>query len=208
MPDPLVAPELQPRTGSAPTLASFVRQSASQAAVIAAARGQYKELPQSCPEASYQPTGSLIVYEPVRFDPDGTLASGIWTESVTVTGCGAPQRLNVLTLVQPGRPPARIPTMPGDSHADPATQKNALDYAQAVAARAAQPNCRRQTFTDAKFDGYTGLPAADIQAGRESRAWREVWSLFACGTTYKIELTFEPNARGIQLSATNPVKSP
>ena len=72
--------------------------------------------------------------------------------------------------------------------------------------RAAPTGCTRQTFVDAKFDGYTGLPAADVPNGRENRAWREAWYLSACGALYVIELTFSPNAQGIQLSATNPIK--
>ena len=63
-------------------------------------------------------------------------------------------------------------------------------------------------FTGTKFDGYTGLPNQQITDGRPNRAWRELWSLNACGVGYSIEMTFTPNAQGTQLSATNPVKRP
>ena len=44
--------------------------------------------------------------------------------------------------------------MPGDTHTDPNMQKNALEYAQAVAVRAAPPGCKQLAFVDTRFDGY------------------------------------------------------
>ena len=208
MPDPLVSPDLQAQTVHTPTLAMLVQQSAWQDPLIAAARAQFKQLPGNCPAVSFKPTGELMVYVAPQFDPTGALSTGIWNERVVASGCGTPMSLNILTVVQPGSPPARIPTMPGDTHADPTTQKSALQYAQAIAARAAPPNCREEMFTNTKFDGYTGLPNADIRDGRSNRAWREIWSLSSCGQNYSIELTFTPNAQGTELSATNPVRRP
>ncbi len=208
MPDPLMSPDLQNRQAHTPTLATLVQQSAWQDPVVAAARAQFKQLPQNCAAASFKPTGELTVYVPAQFDANGTLTAGIWSEHVAATGCGAPVSLNILTVLQPGNPPSRIPTMPGDTRADPATQKSALQYVQAIAARASPPNCREEMFTNTKFDGYTGLPNAEIRDGRPNRAWREIWSLSSCGVGYSIELTFTPNAQGTQLAATNPVRSP
>ncbi len=201
-----MSPDLRTLPGTRPSLTSLVQQSAWQDAVIAAARTQFKQLPESCAAATFKPTGELTVYAPAQFDAKGELASGIWSEKVMESGCGpAPRQLNILTLLQPGSPPARIPTMPGSTHADPTTQRNALQYAQAVAMRGSPPGCKQEVFTDTQFDGYTGLPNADI-TNRDSRAWREYWLLSACGTDYVISLTFTPNEKGIQLTASNPVK--
>ena len=206
MPDPLMSPDLQRQAAQPPNLASLVQQSTWQDPVIAAARAQAKQLPDACAAASFKPTGELTIYAPPQFDAQGALVRGIWNEKVTESGCGSPHTLNVLTVLQPGSAPSRIPTMPGTTHADPATQKNALQYAQAVAIRASPPNCKQQSFFDTKFDGYTGLPNPDIKDGRDGRSWREQWALFACGSVYTIEMTFTPNAQGTQLVATNPVK--
>ncbi len=208
MPDPLMSPDLQTQTLHTPTLTTLVQQSAWQDAIIAAARAQYKQLPGGCAAASFKPTGGLSIYVPAQFDTKGVLTGGVWSERVAVTGCSTPMTLNILTVVQPGSPPARIPTMPGDTRADPATQKSALQYAQAVAARASPAGCREEAFVNTKFDGYTGLPNPEIRDGRPNRSWREIWSLNSCGTVYSIELTFMPNAQGMELSATNPVKGP
>ncbi len=206
MPDPLMSPDLQPQTGHATNLASLVQQSTWQDPVIAAARLQAKQLPDVCTTASFKPTGQLTIYAPPQFSLEGVLTQGIWSEKVSETGCGATHTLNVLTVLQPGSAPSRIPTMPGSTHADPATQKSALQYAQAIAIRASPAGCRQQSFVDTRFDGYTGLPDTSITDGRPARAWREVWTLYACGGSYDITLTFTPNAQGTQLLATNPVK--
>ena len=205
MPSPLVSPDLQTQV-RAPTLQQFVRRSAWQDHVVATARDQYKDFPDACPKAQFRPTGQTIVYVPPRFDQAGNLVQGLWNESVEVTGCPAPHVLNVLTVAEPGTPPGQTATMPGTTHADPATQKNALQYAQAVAIRAAQPGCRSQSFINTKFDGYTGLPIPGIPDGRENRAWRETWTLFSCGTMYDLTLTFTPNGQGTELLATNPIR--
>ena len=209
MPDPLMSPDLQRMTPSVPTLTTLVQQSAWQDAVVAAARVQYKQLPDGCAAATFKPTGELTVYSAAQFDPRGTLAAGVWSEKVAVGNCPTPPHvLNVLTVLQPGSPPQRFATLPGDTHADPATQKSALEYAQAVAIRGAPPNCRQLAFTNTAFDGYTGLPDPAIRDGRQQRAWTENWSLFACGTNYLVQMTFRPNAQGLQLSATNPTRRP
>ena len=203
-----MSPDLQSKTASPPTLRSLVQQSTWQDPVIAAARAQFKQLPGACAAASFKPTGELTLFAPTRFDAQGTLQQGIWSERVDVTGCGAPRALNVLTVLQPGSAPSRIPTMPGTTMADPMTQKGALQYAQAVAIRASPPNCRQQSFVDTRFDGYTGLPNPQITDGRDGRAWRETWVLYACGASYDIGMTFTPDAQGTKVSATNPVKHP
>ena len=206
MPDPLMSPDAQGRTAKPATLSALVQQSSWQDATIATARTQYKQLPDACAAASFKPTGELTLFAPPQFDAQGTLQQGMWSERVAVTGCGVPRTLNILTVLQPGNAPARIPTMPGTTHADPATQKAALQYAQAVAIRASPPNCRQQSFVDTVFDGYTGLPNPQITDGRDGRAWNETWVLFACGATYNIGMKFTPNPQGTQLVATNPVK--
>jgi hypothetical protein len=47
-----------------------------------------------------------------------------------------------------------------------------------------------------------------VTDGRESRPWREVWTISACGALYDVPLRFTPNARGTALAGENPVKHP
>ncbi len=73
-----MAPDLQRLTTSRPTLAGLVAQQAWQEPVIAAARAQFRQLPDDCAAAVFKPTGELTVFAPAQFDQRGTLvrASG------------------------------------------------------------------------------------------------------------------------------------
>lgn len=190
----------------APSLADYVKQPASQAVITGAARDQMKQAPGFCGNASFQPTGQLTVLAPAQFGADGKLTGGAWAERVEATGCGPVRALNVLTVVRPDGPPQIVAMMPGDTHTDPNMQKNALEYAQAVAVRAAPPGCKQLAFVDTRFDGYSGLPNPEVHDGREARPWREIWTLTACGSLYDVHLVFTPNARGTALTGNNPVK--
>ena len=126
---------------------------------------------------------------------------------MSATGCGATRTLNVLTIARADGAPQRVAMMPGDSHADPVTQKAALQYAQAVAGRSPPPNCKQQAFTEARFRKYDGPPNPEVKDGRDARPWDEDWMVYACGSTYSIAIRFQPNAKGTQLAASNPVKT-
>jgi hypothetical protein len=186
-------------------LRSFVKTPDQVSAVLATARAQMKQAGNACTAGTFQPTGQLTVMDGVRFS-NGRPVSGAWSERVEASGCGPVHVLNVLTIVHPDGTMQVVGMMPGDTHTDPMMQKNALQYAQAIAVRAAPPGCKQLAFVDTKFDGFTGLPNAEVTDGRESRPWREIWTLSACGTLLDVHLMFTPNARGTALSGSNPVK--
>ena len=209
-PGPAATAPTAPAPAEAPAaakldLAAFVKEPGYQAEIIKVARAQMKQAPTGCPNPSFTPTGDVHVLEPVRFvgsQPTG----GAWYERIDTTGCGPLRALNVLTIAHADTLPQFVAIMPGDTHADPVMQKNALEYAQAIAVRAAPPGCKQLAFVDTKFDGYSGLPNPEVQDGRDGRAWREVWTLAACGALYDVNLVFTPNAKGTALSGENPVK--
>lgn len=187
------------------TLANFVTRPDYQAAIIATGKGQVEHVPGTCPAAKFQPTGQIGVLSPARFT-NGKPTIGAWSEKITVTGCGALHTLNVLSIAHGEGELAHIAMMPGETHTDPLMQKTALQYAQAVAVRAAPPGCKEQAFIDTRFDGFTGLPNPEVRDGRDGRAWEETWTLSACGTLYDIHLLFTPNTNGTELRGSNPVK--
>ncbi|MEJ1977409.1 MAG: hypothetical protein WDN49_16220 [Acetobacteraceae bacterium] len=182
---------------------------ATQAVVVAAAKGQFDRLPGACPAAHLQPTGQLTVFQPLQIGVDGKPIAGVWAERVAATGCTPARTLNVLTVNHPDGNAEHVALMPGDTHADPLTQKSALQYVQAIVSHMPPPDkCRELAFTDTQFEGYDGLPNPEVTDGRNNRPWREAWIMSACGTLYSIELLFTPNAQGTRLSGSNPVKRP
>ena len=187
------------------TLAQFVTHPDYQAAIIATARSQLDRVPNACKKAVFRATGETTVLSPIRFS-DGKPYLGAWSEKIAASGCGPLQTLNVLTVARAEGPQSHVAMMPGDTHTDPLMQKTALQYAQAVAIRAAPRSCKEQAFIDTRFDGYTGLPNAEVRDGRDGRAWEETWTVSACGTLYDIHLLFTPNATGTELRGSNPIK--
>lgn len=202
---PVQAPPVQPAIKDM-TLAQLIATPASQAAVVLAAKGQFTQSPGACAAAQFSPTGETNIFQLPAFGADGKPYVGAWTESVKVAGCGAERLLNVLTIAHADGEPVRVALMPGTSHADPVTQKAALQYAQAVASRSPPPGCRQLAFTDARFLKYDGSPNPEVRDGRDARPWSEDWFVVECGNTYSINIRFKPNATGTQLAGSNPVK--
>lgn len=185
-------------------LSTYVKEPAYQATIVETARNQIKQAIAACANATFKPTGQVTVFDQVGFN-DGKPYTGAWVERVESTGCPV-RMLNVLTVAHADTPAQVVGMMPGDTHTDPMMQKNALQYAQAIAVRAAPPACKQLAFVDTKFDGFIGLPNPEITDGRESRPWREIWTVATCNVLSDVSLTFTPNPRGTSLSGQNPVK--
>ena len=189
------------------TVQEFAKLSVNQAAIIAAAKTQFDRLPGACPAVSLTPTGQLTLFQPLNIGVDGKAIAGVWSERISATGCQPVRMLNVLTVNHADGVPEHVALMPGDTHADPLTQKSALQYAQAIVAHSpVVATCREIAFTDTHFDGYDGLPNPEVTDGRDNRPWREQWLVNACGSTYGVGLLFTPNAQGTRLSGSYPVK--
>ena len=187
-------------------LPGFVKQPEYRAAVINTAKNQIKAAVNACANGNFTATGKVTVFDPVRFS-NGKPYTGAWVERVEATGCGPTTRLlNVLTIAHADTPLQIVGMMPGDTLTDPMMQKNALQYAEAIAVRGVPPGCKQLAFLNTKFDGFTGLPNPEVTDGRESRPWRELWTMAACGQEFDIGLTFTPNQRGTALTGQNPVK--
>jgi hypothetical protein len=200
-------PQAAPAPAPAPKmdLSTFVKQPDYQAKIVNTAKDQIKQAVSACANANFQATGKLTIFDPPQF-ADGKPYAGAWVEQVDATGCGPVRTLNVLTIAHPDAPLQIVGMMPGDTHTDPMMQKNALQYAQAIAVRAVPPGCKQLAFVNTKFDGFIGLPNPEVTDGRESRPWREIWTMSVCGALSDVDLTFTPNAKGTALSGQNPVK--
>ncbi len=202
-----VTPSTAPAPQRPSSLKDYVALPANQGAIIAAAKEQFEHLPGACAAVVLKPTGQLTIYQRLSIGVDGKPIAGVWSERVTATGCQPERALNVLTINHPDGVPERVGLMPGDTRADPLTQKSALQYVQAIVAHSPiVASCHEISFTDTHFDGFDGLPNPEVTDGRSNRPWRETWYVAACGSTYGVGLVFTPNAQGTRLSGSIPVK--
>ena len=191
-------PAANPAPAAKMDLPTFIKQPDYRANVIATAKNQIKAAVNACANANFTATGKVTVFDPVRFN-NGKPYTGAWVERVEATGCGPTRLLNVLTIAHSDSPMQVVGMMPGDTLTDPMMQKNALQYAEAIAVRGVPPGCKQLAFLNTKFDGFIGLPNPEVTDGRESRPWRELWTMTACGSEFDIGLIFTPNQRGTAL---------
>ena len=89
--------------------------------------------------------------------------------------------------------------LPGSSQADALLQHDAMFYVgQNVGVR--QKGCPRFEVVDTEFVRY------EAAAATARRPWHETWTVKACGHTWKIPITFTPDATGTNITV--PIAGP
>ena len=136
----------------------------------------------------------VTVLTPVSFAADGYPVSGMWKQSFPVRGCGNDTTINLFFKGQPDEKITSIVAVPGDTHADPTLQRDAVRYAW-LGAKAIAPTC---TTPHARHTRYDGVVDA------KHKAWRETWIVAACGQNVEIPITFTPDATGTTITAKMP----
>lgn len=133
---------------------------------------------------------TVTVLAPVRFAPDGYPVAGAWKQSFPVRGCNNDTTINIFFRGQPDEKITSIVALPGDTHADPTLQRDALRYAW-LAAKAVAPNCVTPHVRHTRYDGL--VATAD-------KAWHESWIVAACGQNVEVPITFTPDPTGTRIT--------
>jgi len=182
-------------SSSAMQFAAVLQNPGHRQTVLDAARDSPAWTHLSCPSARFAQAPEVGVYLPVVFDKTGVPISGEWREGLTVTGCGAPMTLNVLTQITA---PATLATgflLPGSTIADPILQ----NYAQAFALKAAgglPAGCMDGYVANTEFAGYEGADAA-----QQTGTWKEIWTLDLCGPPARVVMHFIVGASSVAVHA-------
>lgn len=175
-----------------PNLRQNIINAASRSTVI---------LQNPCAEAQYRVATTPIVLKPMAFDASGGPVAGFLKYPVKEDGCGVTRILNVFVIVQGPRQVATVPYLPGSTRADPALQKDAVQYAANWAAIAVGKNddCKVKYIADTEFlEQEAALPGAKVAP------WREQWTQIQCHRKVTIPLRFIPDATGTQIVAGGP----
>ncbi|MEJ1976867.1 MAG: hypothetical protein WDN49_12900 [Acetobacteraceae bacterium] len=125
-----------------PGLLPLLQRPDHQAALLQAARAVDATPQGACADARYAPSGDIGMLVPLAVGSDGQPTAGVWKESMTETGCGAPRTLNMLTVVEQGGRLATRPLLPGSTITDPQLQQDSVRYA-AAAMGGLPPGCTR-----------------------------------------------------------------
>jgi hypothetical protein len=184
-----------PAAQAAPELSRYVASEAHQRAVTEAARRTNDLLPDSCKTMQFQPTGLLRVNKAVQFDAQGHPSDGAWSEPVNGAGCGTTKRYNVMTVVSGNQPPREVGLLPGTTNADPFLQRDSVLHAFVGTARYSK-DCKQRAITDTRFDAFEGEAVKNALHGANARPWREVWTVWACGSLVDVVIHFTPDDKG------------
>jgi hypothetical protein len=164
-------------------------------------REQVENWPFECKEVKLETGWTFGIFLPIIIDASGDVVSGVWREGYDVTTCGIKRQLNIIFVADSSAIKLGA-GMPGTSIAGPTLQH---DAGMAFYAKRGK-NCDQAYALDTKFIGYTD-PAPEAKPGEPQKAWREDWTLWACGKEIVVPFTFTANARGTQwTTATQPEK--
>ncbi|HWI29513.1 MAG TPA: hypothetical protein VN668_21245 [Stellaceae bacterium] len=180
-----------------PGLARYLANAGHRRALIAAAERANEQMPGHCETVEITPGPLAAIERPARFDAVGRPVDGMWVEAVAVKGCGATRRFNIMTVAAPGRTPEETALLPGTTAAPPLTQRFGIAHAIG-AASLHEKSCARFAVIDTRLDGP--------EEARAKGAWRETWTVWACGALIDVPVHFAPGKPRPELSV-NPAEA-
>jgi len=143
----------------------------------------------------------VTIYQPVRFNPDGTPASGLWKEIVTSEGCGLRKVFNVASIVNQDGSIRRVGLLPGTTRAEPQLEEDGLAQARAAAVGVLPKDCAQTMIIDTNFVAPEGVPALKTLPGRDPQPWREEWTVKGCDAKAIVTMHFTPDETGTGIRA-------
>lgn len=165
-----------------------------QTAVIGAAKKTNVVIDDACPNAYIKILETVHVESAPRFAADGHLLSGSWVQDLFYVGCGAARALHVFVEYAEGSKPTVSALFPGSTHASPRLQKDVFNSAsfQSYMNQFQGPTCQKAYVDD------TALLDRDsaVAPGAKEPAWREAWTIGACGKKDVVIMMYGPDSTG------------
>ncbi|HEX4739085.1 MAG TPA: hypothetical protein VH331_16150 [Allosphingosinicella sp.] len=152
---------------------------------------------QRCPTLVSKGSTVTILKQPT-FAADGYPTSGTWKQSFPVSGCGNDTIINFFFFAQPDEKITSLIGAPGDTHADPILQRDAMRDVM-MAAKTQAPGCSAPHLRTTRFEGRPGAQAGGATARTAPSGWAETWTVSACGRLLTIPVTFIPDATGTRV---------
>jgi hypothetical protein len=153
-----------------------------------------------CPTMQFRVGNKFVPVKPVSFDAAGVIIGGAWKEFVQSEGCGRTRLLSVLVSVGAPNELSTMPLLPGNTHADPLLQKDAVKEAvMAVAATPGgrEPNCKIGYVANTEYLTQEN----EVLPGAKGPGWRELWTLASCTQKMLVPMHFIPDSTGTTISA-------
>lgn len=139
---------------------------------------------------------ALTIYAPPLFAEGVHPVNGLWLDRIQMDVCGKTAYENILVQGQPGTTPKAALKMPGQTSANPPMQDLVLkDIVDALATK--------------KCTDLAQIIPVDSVAGKETKkrkvdqrgvlvegAWKETWTVRACGKTVSATVDFTTDGKG------------
>lgn len=150
-----------------------------------------------CKEHKPQERASLTIYGPPRFESGVHPVTGLWVDRIKMNRCGTATFQNILIQAnKEGQPPRAALMMPGTTMANPPLQnlvmKDILDGL-------AKKKCTDQSQivpVDTKHDKETKAIKLDDKGMIVEGAWKETWTLKACGKQTSVSVDINSDGKG------------
>ena len=164
------------------------------AAVIDAAKKTNVVVADACPNAYIKILETVHVESAPRFAAEGNLVSGAWVQDLFYVGCGAARALHVFVEFAEGKNPNVRSLFPGSTHAGPLLQMDVFNSAgfHSYLEQLQRPACQKGYVDDTALLDREST----VAPGAKEPAWREAWTLDACGKKDVVIIMYGPDSRG------------
>lgn len=150
-----------------------------------------------CKEHKPQERAGLTIYAPPTFETAEHPVTGLWLDRIKMNRCGTTTFQNVLIQAQKeGQPPRMALMMPGSTLANPPMQNLIM---KDLLAALAKNKCTDQTQifpVDTKRDKETRPLKLDDKGMITDGAWKETWTLKACGKNVNATVDISSDGKG------------
>lgn len=150
-----------------------------------------------CKEHKPQERASLTIYGTPHFQDGVHPVSGLWVDRIKMNRCGATTFQNILIQAnKEGQPPRSALMMPGTTMANPPLQNLIM---KDVLEGLTKKKCTDQAQiipVDTKRDKETKAIKLDDKGMIVEGAWKETWTLKACGKQVNASIDITANGKG------------
>jgi hypothetical protein len=150
-----------------------------------------------CKEHKPLERASLTIYQPPMFEAGPHPVAGLWIDRIKMNRCGATTFQNVLIQAnRDGQPPRAALMMPGATMANPPMQNLIM---KDILAALAKNKCTDQSQiipVDTKMEKESKPMKVDDKGMIIEGAWKESWSLKACGKAVKAIIDINSDGKG------------
>ena len=149
-----------------------------------------------CKEHKAVKRAAITIYAGPTFAEGLHPVTGLWMDRILMDRCGKPGYQNILVQAQPGTSPKAALKMPGLTNANPPMQDLVMkDVIDGLAAKKCT-DMAQIIPVDSVLGKETKPRKIDTKGMLVEGAWKETWTIRACGKTVAATIDFSADGKG------------